>query len=209
MAQFRYGLVVAAMCGALCTAQAQASSISYTSYTVTNDQDVTLVDAKLGVDVHGGSGQVNLNGTNTPGGSLATWCIDILHELQDSGTFGMAGPLTGSFALTANALLSHAASVIGGDYNASSALQVALWEAEYGSDLTVTAPQAVLNLAQTYLTDVANGTWRADPNAQILVAAGNGQNQSQAYLSRVPEPASVLALASGLLSLIGLRPRRT
>ena len=63
----------------------------------------------------------------------------------------------------------------------------------------------VTSLAATYLSNVNSGTWKADPRMQVSVLAGNGHNQDQAYLSRVPEPATLAVLGVGLLGFVAIR----
>jgi hypothetical protein len=178
---------------------AQAGKLSYSGYSVFNSQTVELRDAKLGVHEFAGAGEIILYTNDVPGGALATWCIDIPDALKSSGKFTTGSVLTGTFGTIVNALLSNVIPKLDTDYNVSSALQVAIWEAEYGSDLVVTGPSAVTALAGQYLQNVANGTFRADPTRQLSVLAANGGNQDQAYLTAVPEPASIALLGAGLL----------
>ena len=98
---------------------------------------------KLGISESAGFGQITLNGTNTPGGTIATWCIDIAHTLQGSGSFIIGGFLNGDFGTKLNALLTNVISTLEAGYDNSSALQVAIWQAEYGPDLTVSGPAAL------------------------------------------------------------------
>ena len=210
MASFKIALLSACMMLAQ-GMHAQASPVTYSDYSVLNNQNVTLNDAALGVsNEYGGSGQVTLTGTNTLGGSLATFCVDILHELLNSGVFTNQVSLAPVLNAEVNALMTHVIPTLASDYNASSALQVAIWTEEYGPGLTISAASGVLSLAKTYLANVSNGSWKADPTMTIAVLSGAGITQDQAYLTAVPEPASIILFASGLLGagLIRRRMRR-
>lgn len=193
---------------ALPAAAPHAGTLTYSGYSVLNNQTVVASDSALGVNNESaGSGQITLLNTNTPGGSLATWCIDIKDWLQSSGTFSTGTYLTGTFANQVNALLTHVLPTLASNYNASSALQVAIWKAEYGSGLNLTAPTAVLQLADTFLSNVTSGQWKADTSMQVAVLAGGGHNQDQAYLTAVDEPGSLAVLGAGLIG-VGLITRR-
>ena len=207
MTSFRSNLLAALSGVLLSAAPALAEPITYASYSVLNSQSVTLSDPAQGINKAGGSGQISLNGTNSIGGMLRTWCIDIAHMLQSSGSFTTGTVLSGDLGTQINALITHGTAQLDQDPNASSALQVAIWKVEYGSALTVTASADVLALAGTYVANVGGGSWSADPTMQVAVLAGNGSNQDQAYLTAVPEPASVAALAAGLFGM-GLLRRR-
>ena len=196
-------MLAAVFVGLGAVAQAQAGTISYSGYTVLNNQTVTLSGA---ANEQGGSGRITLNNTNTIGGMIATWCIDVLHNLQESGEFTTGGFLEGALGGRINALLSHVDPTNGPD--ASSALQVAIWRTEYGSSLTVTAPSGVTSLADTYLANIGDsGIWTADPTKRVAVLDGGNTNQSQAVLVDVPEPTSIALLLGGLLGSTVLRRR--
>ena len=208
MTSFKANLLAALSGILLSAAPAFAEPITYASYSVLNNQSITLSDPALGINEAGGSGQISLNGTNSIGGMLRTWCIDIAHMLQSSGSFTTGTFLSGDLGTQINALITHGTAQLDQDPNASSALQVAIWKVEYGSALTVTASADVLALASTYIANVGSGgSWSADPTMQVAVLAGNGSNQDQASLTAIPEPASMAVLAAGLFGM-GLIRRR-
>ena len=173
--------VVASLAGA-----AVASPMTYTGYTVLNNQTVTLSDPSLGVNEAGGSGQITFTGTNTAGGTLSTWCVDIKDFLLGSGSLDQGTTLALASTNSINALLANATPLLAGNYDASSALQVAIWETEYGSALTVSGPSSMMTLANTYVSDVTTGAWKADATRQVAFLSGAGVNQDQVYLAPVP-----------------------
>ena len=128
---------------------ASAANISYTGYTVIGDT-IRITDPR---DVTGKAGQITLTGVTglSPGTtSIVAWCVDILDNLQSSGTYSPGGQLAspadpnhligglmqegnnylalamGNFPLTIG-LYSY------GKNDISAATQVAIWTQEYGT----------------------------------------------------------------------------
>lgn len=212
MNRFKTTLLAAACLAIAAATPAHAGQVTYSSYSVLNGQNVTLNDAKLGItNEAAGSGQITLSGANTPGGMIATWCVDIAHILQGSGSFTTGGFLDGAVGNKVNALITHVAPELSTKANSSSALQVAIWQTKYGNDLTVSASNTdITKLAGDYTSYVNNGTWTADPTKRVAVLAGVSGNQDQAYLTSVPvpEPASVAVVAASLVGLGLIRRKR-
>ena len=191
------------------------ADVAYTSYGVLNNQNATitfLTGSKAGTSETGGSGQVTLNGitnNDVSGDPLNTWCVDVYDDLAGSGSFSTVTSYASANPLFAeiDALISHATTqLLSQDYDASAAIQVAIWKVEYGNTVSITSAQSVNDLAMTYVDNVTNGTWQADPNTAVSVLHGVG-NQDQAYLANVPEPASMAMLVMGLIGtgVIGRR----
>ncbi len=209
MSRLKNVLLAAACMGLAAVTQAQAGPVTYSGYSVLNNQTVTLNGPSLGIrNKATGSGQITLTGANVIGGSIATWCIDILHQLNGSGQFTTGTFLSGALGDKVNALLTHVIPILGTSYDSSSALQVAIWRVEYGPKLAVAAPAGVSTLADDYVTKVNNGAWIADPARRVAVLAGGESNQSQAYLVAVPEPASMVVVLGSLVSMGLLRRKQ-
>lgn len=210
-------LLCAAMAAALFAGSRHSAhaDVAYTSYAVLNNQNAMinfLTGSKAGTSELGGSGQITLNGITNDGvrgASLNTWCVDVYDDLAGGATFtsvaryASTDPLFGKI----DALISHATTqLLSQDYNASAAIQVAIWQVEYGNAVSISSSQGVNDLARTFVNNVQSGAWVADPNTTVTVLHGAG-NQDQAYLTNVPEPASMAMLVTGLI-VVGMIGRR-
>jgi len=94
------------------------------------------------------------------------------------------------------------------NYDASAAMQIAIWSEEYkGQGFTFAADSASVNaLVSTYVDNVDSGRWLADPGKAVAEAILNDGNQTQGYL--VPEPASVAIFGVGMLALAANRRKK-
>ena len=171
-------------------------------------------------------GRFEMSGTMQPGGAPATflsYCIDITKTLS-TGTFNIVS-LSSVFsnpikAAQLTALVTSKDALITGttqgDKNISAAIQLAVWEIinETASTYSLTAGsfQATLtdasafSLAQGYLSNL--GSTMAVPNRQLQVLYSQ-TNQSQIYVSGVPEPATWAMMIAGFGMIgAGMRSRR-
>jgi hypothetical protein len=213
-------LVVALLAGSNST---YASTFSYGTYGVVNDQTIQITSP---VNESGGSGQIDLYlGSSQSGPYLPAWCLDVYTFLAGSGTYTVA-PLTTSGSGGSNPLLSTAQigeigalvangnAIINTGYNVSSAIQLAIWQVEYGSQWASngvnSTVQALANTYEGYVTG-SDPKWAPDNNVLLLSTYGNqslGSNQS--LISATPLPAALPLFATGLgaLGLFGWRKKR-
>lgn len=201
------GLVAA---GILATA-ANAGILTYESYGFSGE-NVHIGDSLLGVyDEYSGAGVITLDGSS----SISAYCVDIADWLLGSGTYNTgvnpaSDPnLAGVSSITGHSKISDIGSLIANGSNAA-AVQVAIWETEYGPAITITPDDPGLQaVADAYLADLQT-RWDVPEGLSVfeLTPADDETNQSLVYMSRMPEPASVAILGTTIILLGYARRRR-
>jgi hypothetical protein len=201
------GLVTA---GILATA-ANAGTLTYESYGFSGE-NVHIGDSLLGVDdEYSGAGVITLDGSS----SISAYCVDIADWLLGSGTYNTgvnpaSDPnLAGVSSITGHSKISDIGSLIANGSNAA-AVQVAIWETEYGPAITITPDDPGLQaVADAYLADLQT-RWDVPEGLSVfeLTPADDETNQSLVYMGRMPEPASVAILGTTIILLGYARRRR-
>ncbi|PZU10360.1 PEPxxWA-CTERM sorting domain-containing protein [Sphingomonas sp.] len=167
--------------------------------------------------------------TTSTGDTLLSYCIDIFHNLT-TGTFTggtVASAITDAGKVTKlSALLSNGEALVT-DADHSAAQQLAVWEIInegsgvynlgagdfFASNISANA----VSLANSYLANVNNGVWAADPSLSLAVLTSpNNQTQlvfgasAAKVLGSVPEPATWAMMLIGFGAIGGtMRARRT
>jgi hypothetical protein len=158
------------------------------------------------------------------GNNIAAWCIDAYDDLQGTGIYtvksaayvggssnfydqGLVGNLISTQTLgEIGALVQYGTQNIG-QSNVSAAIQEAIWRVEYnvgdGDNATFSINSTVDSLADSYITNVTQGTWTAVTSLQEVVGAGN-----QTLVSAVPLPGALSLFGAGLLGLGALGWRK-
>ncbi|ODU21332.1 MAG: hypothetical protein ABS87_07160 [Sphingomonas sp. SCN 67-18] len=225
----KFALAAAAAFAAVTLPGAASASVTITSYVgdpgfLTGTLHYTTANKTQDV----GIGRFHLTGTEQPGNTAVdyfTYCADILNNIH-TGSFDL---ISGSAFITDAAkrgqiitLLSNtnpllAAATGATAKNISAATQMAIWEVLYetsgtyslsGGNLFITGGNsaAARTLADTYLANLS-GLWTNDGSQQLSVLYAK-KNQSQIFLSAVPEPAT-WAMMIGGFGLVGGAMRRS
>lgn len=193
------------------TTSANAGTFTYQSYGFSGE-NVPITDISLGVNSeYGGAGLITLNGSST----IAAYCVDIADWLLGSGTYNTgvnpaANPnLAGLSSFTGHGKIADIGALIANGGNAA-AVQVAIWEAEYGAAVTITPDDQHLQaVATAYLTDLQT-LWTVPNSLRLmeLTAAGGQTNQTLVYMVPAPEPGTVAVLGSAMITIGYVRKRR-
>ena len=196
---------------------ASAGTLSYSGYGLLNPQNVTITDTALGVSGdYGAAGQITLTNValgGNPSADFLAWCIDIQHFFQGSGTFIFGSPPSGSGVSDAAAgeiaaLIANSGGALATDgYNASAAVQMAIWKVEYGNALVLTPDNSALTaLSNSYVANVTGGTWT--PGGMHLDVLSNGGTNNQELAYDAPAPSAIGPFGVGLAALGVFRFRR-
>jgi hypothetical protein len=99
------------------------------------------------------------------------------------------------------ALMLNGDAIINSSTNVSAAIQLAIWEVEYGSTFTYSGlSSAVTNLANTYKSDVTGGSpiWAPDYNVSLL---SESDNQNLGFVTTTPLPSTWTMMLIGAAGL--------
>jgi hypothetical protein len=188
---------------------ASAATFQYSSYSLTNGQDISIYSP---THAFGEAGGITLIGSGANAGQdILAWCLDVYDSLDNSGHYSI-GSLTnagvgGSNPSLSNtqigeigSLIEHGDAIINSSYNVSAAIQVAIWDIEYGRSFGYNGiSSAVTDLANTYVTDVKTGIWDTpDYNVSLL---SESYNQDLAYVTTTPLPSTWTLMLIGLAGL--------
>jgi hypothetical protein len=193
---------------------ASAATFTYSSYSVTNEQDITILTPN---SISGGAGQIKLIGSGAnagvvtnDGADILAWCLNIYTYLANSGTYtvgtlttagtGGSNPtLTTTQIGEIGALMLNGDAIINSSTNVSAAIQLAIWKIEYGNTFTSSGlSSAVTTLANTYISDVNGGSWGPDYNVSLL---SESDNQNLGFVTPTPLPSTWTMMLIGAAGL--------
>jgi len=241
---------------ALSAGSAMASTVTTTSVSLPNGTtSVNISDSSQPIDGGGSSITTGTIGLQTNIGSLSTYCVDLFNYISTGNNAYTFTPstlsagqsftdatnsnanATGTFTVaqvnTLTALLTNGTLQTQSIVN-TAALQVAIWETEYGtaasngsynltsgsfdfsatsdsnSAATLTQAQAYLNDATGYLNGSAwvNATWLTNSTHYVeLLTSTPAGTQNLIYLA-TPEPSTIALFGVGAIGLLAARRRK-
>jgi hypothetical protein len=190
---------------------ARAETISYGSYSVINEQNISIYTPS---SVTGGAGQIVLNGSGANAGQdILAWCLDIYTFLANTGTYGLSSLTTAGSggsnpSLTATQIGEIGALMLNGDRlintsrDVSAATQLAIWKVEYGASFGSDGiSPSVTNLAQTYMNQAGPGGTLGPVPVTLLSQPGN---QHLGGVATTPLPSTWTLLLVGLAGIMFL-----
>jgi hypothetical protein len=196
--------------GILATA-ANAGTVTYESYGFSGE-NVHISDSLLGVDnEYGGAGLITLEGSSP----IAAYCVDIADWLLGSGTYNSGvnpasdSNLAGISSITGHSKIADIGALISNGSNAA-AVQLAIWETEYGAAVTITPDDSGLQaVASAYLADVRT-LWVVSAGMGLLelTPADGETNQRLVYMAAVAEPSSMAVFGLAMIMFGYARIRR-
>lgn len=208
-------LLALLMIAAVIAGGSPASAYTYNGYNVVNAQNLGIkVAPPQNSYEQGGVGQVVLHGSGADSGNnLAVWCLDVFDWLAGSGTYSSGAlqpttPNTGTIGVNLSgtqigqigALVAHANSLISTAYDASAAIQLAIWHVEYGDAFSYSGGGPHLaTLASAYYDNATNGPWAPVSGLQALYVTSG--NQTMTFIATTPLPATWAMLLGGFLGL--------
>jgi hypothetical protein len=146
--------------------------------------------------------------------NFLAFCLEPLEYLRLPRQHTYGTLLDGTVVGQLGALINNALKMVV-DSKSAAAFQLAVWEVANetgGLDLlngafkVTSANQHTRNLAQSWLNNLSNGTWKANHNVRILSAPRTQDLVTD--LPPIPVPAAGFLLAGGLMGLAALRRRR-
>jgi hypothetical protein len=204
-------LLAAALIGSGVAAGADAGTLTYTSYGFSGE-NVHISDPSLNIDnEYSGAGLITLNGPE----QLQTYCVDIAVWLLSSGTYTTGVDpaadenLQGVSSITGDSKITDILALMNNGTNVA-AVQLAIWETEYGNSATFTPDDTGLQaVATSYLADVQDGFWTIPAGAALYeVVPAEGQTNQILIYDPIPEPPAAAILGFALALLGGLAGRR-
>jgi hypothetical protein len=194
--------------------EAHAGLYTYGSYSFSGS-NVHFSDSSLGItNEYGGAGLITLNGPFP----INAYCVDLSDWLLGSGTYNFAvdpatdSNLTGISSITGDSKIADISALIFNGQN-SAAVQLAIWETEYGTAANFTPDDGSLQqVASQYLTN-ASTSWTVPSNWDLyeLTAVGGQPNQTLVYLADPPSPVTepgTFALLGGAIFLLAMTAQR-